>query len=735
MEPEHPRAPPEPSAGAGRLPAAELALAALICFLPSVVAGYVYDDLPLVRDNPYAHGFDQLRHAFTTYFWSIGAAEHGSLRYYRPLVTVTYILNWVMAGGKPWLFHFFNASVHAATTYLVVRIADRWTGRSILALAVGAVFAIHPSRTESVDWIAGRTDVLMTFFLLLAVEATHAGAIAENARRRAGAFTVSASSFVLALLSKEVAVILPLLLLPDALSATDRRERRVFFTSAGGYAAAGAGYLLLRMFVFPFEERGALELTPRYGFFTVFAYAERIVFPWPQTFFHRPITFEHGSYVCSTPLVVGGALLLLGYAALVVTTFRKDRVAAVLLCLAALALGPLLNFTRTGVSVTTSDHFLYLPLPLLLAGLARRYRDVLGAWARVRSVRLGFVGLLAIYLTIDGLRVIDYRDQETLYQAELRLNPENPQALRALSEVRARAGKIDEAYELLARASRPESARYALLLPPWRLYENYLRMLGLMVARTADGSVRDLTLLYRELDALLAGRIDSVHGRVGELVIGRAVTPSLHAYAVDEVTREVLAAEAGCLGARLGDDAHARELLGSLTASNAAHLPSGQNVALAYARLGDFAAARRWLDVLAHDASAPIPEASQASELRRFAAAESLVRRAAATTGVERRVLRAEAFLELGAYLRGLRVLRPAFERDPTSLAVGPLYMHLLIAARLEQEATAVATRALGPERGAALVMETRNRMTDRLKGLRKPEEPSEWYFPRAPGG
>jgi tetratricopeptide (TPR) repeat protein len=737
MEPPHPpdgrgrwRASAPLASHAGGYPALEVALAAFICFLPSVTAGYAYDDLLLIRDNRYAHGLDQLPRAFMTHFWQIGAGGRGSLSYYRPIVTVTYILNWVMSGGKPWLFHLFNVALHALTTYLVLRVAERWTGRTVLAVAVAAIFALHPSRTESVEWISGRTDVLMTLFLLLSVEVTHWGALRPDVRARSRAFAVSILFFGMALLSKESAAILPLLLLADVLSTADRPRQRALVSSLVLHTVVAVGYLGLRMRVFPLGPGRAFAFTPRYGLLTVFAYAERLVVPWPQTFFHRPLLVERGAYLFPLPLVIAGAVVLALSLVLLLITYQKDRVAALLLVAAASALGPLLNFTDTGISVTTSDRFLYLPLFLFLAGLARRYGDFLSARARARGVKVAFGGLLSVYLAIDVLRVPDYRDQEAFYRHELRLNPRNPQALRAMSEVSAHAGHIDEAFELLRLGSSPESTRYSLLLPEWRLYENYLRMLGLMAAMTADGNVRDLTLLYRELDALLAGRTKSVSGRVGELELGRHVTPSLHAYTLQYGTRDILSAEAGILATRLGDDVHARELLGSISDEHVDALPNVRNIALAYARLEDFPRARHWMEAQTRSSPEQYREGSQAPEKGRLVTAEVLFRRAANASGMQRRRLRADAFRELGGYLRALRELRPAYDQDPTSPAVGPLYLHLLVAAGLEHEALAVAVRALGPARGGALVERARAGMSERLRSLRRPEEPSDWYVP-----
>jgi tetratricopeptide (TPR) repeat protein len=729
---DHPVA---PSGGdeASRLPALEVALLALLGFLPSIVAGYVYDDILLIRDNPHTQSLGGMGRAFSSYFWQIGDQGSGGLLYYRPLVTATYILNWVMGSGKPWLFHFFNASLHAAVTYLVVLFARRMTGSRTLAIAIALVFAFHPSRTESVEWIAGRTDVLMTLFLMLSLEFAHRGAGLEATRRQKWFLGASVATFFLALLCKEAAVMLPLLGLAEFLAARPGQERRTFGRVLVVWSVIAAFYALLRTTYFPVRN-DPTEVTVRYGFLTVFAYLERALVPYPQTFFHRPLYVENGQFVYPLPLVVAGVLIVVAYTALVVTTFRRDRVAALLLLAAVVAFGPLLNFTYTGIFVTTSDHFLYLPLLLVCVGLGRRYAERLSGWARVPAARYGFLGVIALYLAIDLLRIFDYRDQESIYLHELANNPNNPLVLKSLSEEKAREGKTDAAFAFLLRASRPESRKYTLLLPPWLDYQDYMRLLGLQSARIADGNIADLGILYRELQALLAEGRPTARTIVGQLSVGRRLDPAMQHRAMQFGAKEVVAAEAAFLATRLGDEDKAREYLVAIGSDHLSSLTSVPNVALAYARLQDFDGARRFLQTAQRALSYRYPEKSLDGILKRIDDAETLFGRAAEATGPLQRRLRAGAYMGLGAYLSALRELRPVVDLYPGDGEAGPLYVQLLLAAGLDHEALDVATRALGPERAHDALGEMRSRLPPRVLTLRKPVEPVDWFAPYGTG-
>ena len=91
--------------------------------------------------------------------------------YYRPLVSLSFALNWVTSGLDPTGYHLINNSLHVASALLVFLILASAT-QSPLGAWIGAfLFLIHPLQTEAVTYIAGRSDPLHLFFLLLSLGA------------------------------------------------------------------------------------------------------------------------------------------------------------------------------------------------------------------------------------------------------------------------------------------------------------------------------------------------------------------------------------------------------------------------------------------------------------------------------------------------------------------------------------------------------------------------------------
>lgn len=702
-------------------------LLAVLAFLPSLADTFVYDDLALIARNPYAKSFAYFTRGFRTHLWDV--FEYGSvgigLRYYRPVVSASYILNWVTSGGAPWAFHVVNVLGHGAATWLAARLATRWTGDARLGFLAAVLFGLHPSRTESVIWVSGRTDVLMALFMFGAIELTWAAARTEGKRRSLGLFASAVVALALAILSKEAAAATALLVAVDRLITSPESGARKRLTSyAISFAVLGALYVWVRSIVYPVGQNAPFELTPRYGLFTVAAYFERIVFPWPQTFFYRPAVAVGGVPYFDPIHLALGALLSVGFVALTVFAYRRDRVACLLLVSGAVFLGPLLNFTYTGIYVTTSDHFLYVPLLLWASGLLRLFRRRMSSVLEARPFRLAAGGALLLFAAVDFVRVLDYRDDAIFWNHELALNPNNPIALAEVSRVAARNGDIDEAYAIIKRATAPESTRYFLLTGSrGSRIVTRARVAALSATLKADGDVRGLEESFQELERLLSiSRSES-----GQLFSPTGVLKA----AATNAQLAAIVSDMALIGTRIGRMERAEELANAITSEALWHTSNPLNLVLVYARLGDFAKARKVLSQIERPPPGIAPEASPEtfSELRaRLREAEMLFIRTKTEPEAQARIDSATAYAHLGVYMQALRVLRPAFERAPNTPGVAPLYVQLLVSARLDDEALATATSLLGAERGTAVVEDLRSQLSPRVRSLKKPSEPVAWH-------
>jgi tetratricopeptide (TPR) repeat protein len=128
---------------------------------------------------------------------------------WHPLTWLSYLLDAELFGIDPGPFHTTNLLLHVTNTLLLYALLFCWTGAAGRSGFVAALFAMHPLHVESVAWVSERKDVLSTFFGLWALLA-----YGWYARRRSvGWYLAALALFALSLMSKQMLVTLPFLLL------------------------------------------------------------------------------------------------------------------------------------------------------------------------------------------------------------------------------------------------------------------------------------------------------------------------------------------------------------------------------------------------------------------------------------------------------------------------------------------------------------------------------------------
>jgi len=174
----------------------------------------------------------------------------------RPLLTLTYWLNFQQSGAADTFgYHITNLLLHlcnGAFILLVIRKVMSWAGNEkpngwILPVFAAGLFLLHPLQTESVTYVASRSETLSVFWVLAAlVVFVYRGGDAVSWPR---AITILAI-FAAAALSKEHTVVLPVLLLvtdyfwnPGFSFAGIRRNWKLYVPIALG-AAVTVRYVL-----------------------------------------------------------------------------------------------------------------------------------------------------------------------------------------------------------------------------------------------------------------------------------------------------------------------------------------------------------------------------------------------------------------------------------------------------------------------------------------------------------
>ena len=197
-----------------------LLAATLLAYANAFTGAFQFDDTAVVLDDPHLADLA-----------TFGAHLDHTIR---PLVKLTFLIDRRLYGDHPAGYHLLNLFFHMGSgllLYRLLRSAGTMTtpspGQERVAVPFWAtlLFLLHPIGTETVTYISGRPTGMMTFFYLAALS-LYLRAVSEEApgRRFTWHYWGALLCFVSALLSKEVAVTLPVTLLLWELIIRRRRS-------------------------------------------------------------------------------------------------------------------------------------------------------------------------------------------------------------------------------------------------------------------------------------------------------------------------------------------------------------------------------------------------------------------------------------------------------------------------------------------------------------------------------
>jgi protein O-mannosyl-transferase len=141
------------------LPLAALLLVAFIAYSNSFHAPFLLDNEEIILKDPRVHALTsaQLHRILTQQYW-----ETAPTGLYRPLTSLSYLFNYAILGNgsNPAGYHWINFLLHSMNIVLVYALGLAVFEQIPLALAMSAIWGLHPLMTEAVTNIVGRADLL-----------------------------------------------------------------------------------------------------------------------------------------------------------------------------------------------------------------------------------------------------------------------------------------------------------------------------------------------------------------------------------------------------------------------------------------------------------------------------------------------------------------------------------------------------------------------------------------------
>ncbi|WP_428936749.1 glycosyltransferase family 39 protein [Fontivita pretiosa] len=458
--------------GGRHLPALLSAVVGIALFAICIGGTYVYDDHGIIQNDP------RLRDPARWHLYWTESYNGGVDNLYRPLVSMTYAIQWWLHGDRPWAFHLVNVLLHGAVSACAAELARRLAGQRA-AWVAGLLFAAHPIHVEAVANIVGRAELMCALGTLGALVLM----LKPLTPGRAVAIT---ACFVLALLSKEQGMLVPALLLTlalsrrlllirqDADSTTAQppidparlRQGRLLLTLLLCWGLAG--YVVWRESILKFWwDRNFLDWTINpmvpsewhpYGgsvgrdrwlmpLALLGRYAALLVLP-------IKLSPDYGAKVIGWSVSWGdpylwiGATAVVAWCAVMLVALLKRSAAGVFAALAlALSYGLVGNIVAL-IGVNFAERLMYLPSAFFL---------LLVAMAMTRLSRPILVAFTTIALVPGSIRTVTYaarwNDRLEFYRKSLEEQPQSIRLVMLLAAEYAARGQLDEAEQVVRRGT------------------------------------------------------------------------------------------------------------------------------------------------------------------------------------------------------------------------------------------------------------------------------------------
>lgn len=411
-----------------------LVVVALAIYANALAAPFVFDDDHAIVVN------EQIRHIST----SLSPTEQGSPLAGRPLVSLTFAIDYALGGLNPRGYRLVNVAIHVICAFLLFAIARRHVDDST-AFAIALVWMVHPLVSEPIDYVSQRTELMMAAFLLATLYF------------RGWASVICCA---LGMACKETMAVAPILVILYDRTFTFGSFRESFRERGGFYAALCATWVILL---------ALLWSAPR-GDSAGFAGAS--VSPWEYllnqsvmivrylrlSFWPRDLVIDYGepahlAFAQVTPYFAAVAALLM---ATIIALVRAPAI-GFLGAWFFLTLAPTSSILPISTEVG-AERRMYLPLIAVVAlvvVVVRRFvgakvRGVAGSGVRRFALAMAIVALLLSIATYQ--RNAEYQSGLTLWQTVLDRWPPHARAHRNLAAELKLANRPDEEIQQLRAA-------------------------------------------------------------------------------------------------------------------------------------------------------------------------------------------------------------------------------------------------------------------------------------------
>lgn len=413
----------------------------------SIPNGFVWDDEEQIVKNSIIQSPGNIGQIFSGATFQTGGAGLSGY-FFRPLITLTFMANYFLWGENAFGFHLFQIIFHIINGYLIYRIfylllEKKQLKPKILSLLPALIFTVHPAISEGVVYIAAVSEVMFTFFILLAFLIFLKYL---NGKLSSGRIFKVCILLFLATLYKEPAVIGAPILISFALIYQIKNLKKWLIALTVTFSA----YFFLRLVIIQtplqhpaFSPISEANLAQRLMTIPaeILHYLSTIIYPDYLSISQHFVIKQPGLADFLLPLAV---IFLIIVPSIYFALMRKSKIIFFSWAWILISLGPILNIIP--LDMTVAERWLYFPFVgflLLIAGTA----------SEIRSLKINMVLFTILFLSLIPLSVrtffrnLDWKDGLTLYTHDEKINQNSFDLENNLGVELFRKGKIAEAKE------------------------------------------------------------------------------------------------------------------------------------------------------------------------------------------------------------------------------------------------------------------------------------------------
>lgn len=443
----------------------------LAAYFNSLFNQFTYDDNVIIVDNYLFRNFENLPRLFSGAYFNYAQEVT-----YRPIVTISYLVDYVIWGLRPFGYHLTNLLLHiltAITVYFLLKVVvgDTYMRplRNYIAFWGAMLFAVFPINTEAVNAIAFREDLIATLFyligLLFYIKSSVGNAYMRSLR------ILSVLCYLIAMFAKEMAVTLIIVILMYDVLMSSKPVRKAYIgylqnikKNIGRYAlyyVALIFYLAVRFIILKNPDEGTVKYIGENFFVNVLtmikilgSYLLQILIPTGLSadYTFRPIESPFNlSFLISLIFIV--TIVFIG-----IIFRKKNPIISFFIFFFFIGLLPVMNFVP--ISNPRADRYLYLIsisycsiLSMLIIGAiceSTTHKRIFGDRKFLTRGLMGFIVILYLILTIQRNSI--WRDDITLWDNTLKNFPNSKRANANLGREYLKKGELKLALEKLQKA-------------------------------------------------------------------------------------------------------------------------------------------------------------------------------------------------------------------------------------------------------------------------------------------